>query len=70
MAKSHMTLTLDISSLNALCQLYCQALDCAHNTAQRSHGTSIGHCDFKHLCLTSGGNCKSYKPSGEVVTYE
>jgi len=70
MARTNMKITVDVSGLNILCQVRCMAIDCAHNTAQRSHGTSFGCCDFKHICMNSCGSCGEYTPTGNEENNE
>jgi len=56
-----MKVTFDISAMNKLTQLYCMACECRHNTINRSHGTSICACGYKHLQINEGGTCKAYE---------
>jgi hypothetical protein len=66
MAEMKMKVTLDLSDVTRIVQVYCTALDCDHNTANRSHGQSIGHCDFKHICIDEDGKCLAYVPNAEA----
>jgi len=42
-------------------ELHCDALNCRHNTANRSHGESAGLCDYKHVTLSNDGTCEDFE---------
>ena len=63
MAEMKMKVNLDLSDVTRIVQVQCMALDCEHNTANRSHGQSIGHCDYKHICVGVDGKCNAYMPN-------
>ena len=59
MARNTMTIRLDTADLDKLCKVHCMALECANNTANRSHGESIGLCNCKHVTGQAGwGVCE------------
>ena len=47
----------DIGELRKLVVIHCNAFACSHNTANRSHGESIGLCDYKHIVVDENGKC-------------
>ena len=61
MARADMTLKLDTAPLNKIVTVRCFAMDCANNTANRSHGESYGMCDYKHICMDENGRCRGYR---------
>ena len=48
-------------------ELHCEALDCKHNTANRSHGESAGLCDYRHTAIGDGGMCLDFEPVEDTV---
>ena len=52
----------DLSAINNMVQVCCMACGCKHNTINRSHGTSIARCDYKHIQVSESGQCQGYDP--------
>lgn len=60
MTELKLKVNLSLEDVTRVVSVYCMALHCEHNTAQRSHGQSIGHCDYKHICVSKDGKCRAY----------
>ena len=62
MADCKMKVMVDLSDMERIGVVHCNALMCEFNTINRSHGTSAGHCCLKHVQITREGRCTSYAP--------
>lgn len=60
---SNIKVALDISDINKIVRLRCMSINCKHNTANTSHGESIGLCNMKYICLSESGACLSIDPA-------